>query len=225
VITPKDKRVTAYHEAGHAVVACLLGGTDRPRRFSVVQRGFSPGYQLAAQEDWSMSRRELIEDALVVTMGGLAAEEILLGETSSAVAADLERATGIARFMVTRWGMSPRFGPVAAANGTRDLINGRPLASSPGDRTLAIIDGEVRGLLERALRRARAVLTGNLEASLRVAEELVARQELTASEVEAILDGRELPPLPDSESLGPHPDRAADPEKLRFQRRLPVAAT
>ena len=215
-------RQAAVHETGHAVVACSLEHADRPERLSVVPRGAARAYMLAVREDRPLPDRAQLEDALAVAMGGLAAEELLLSETTSAVAADLRRATRIARAMVTDWGMSPRIGRVSAANAGRDLLTGRPLAGSPGDRTLAVIDAEVRGLLMRALRRARAVLTGNLDATQRVAEDLVAREQLTGAEVAAILDGRELPPLPAPASARPEPAPADEPAGLRHRRPVPV---
>jgi cell division protease FtsH len=215
-------RQAAVHETGHAVVACSLEHAERPERLSVVPRGAAQAYMLAVREDRPLPDRAQLEDSLAVAMGGLAAEELLLSETTSAVAADLRRATRIARAMVTDWGMSPRIGRVSAANAGRDLFTGRPLAGSPGDRTLAVIDAEVRGLLVRGLRRARAVLTGNLEATQRVAEELVAREQLTGAEVAAILDGRELPPLPAPESARPEPAPADEPAGLRLRRPVPV---
>jgi cell division protease FtsH len=149
-MTPDDRRRTAYHEAGHALVGMLTPGADPVRKVSIIPRGMSLGVTFAAPEAdrYNFEEREL-RAKIKVALGGRAAEEVVLGEPTTGAESDIQQLTSIARQMVGRWGMSPAIGPIAVLplDGRGPLLPGADEAS---DETQRLVDAEVRRIVDEA---------------------------------------------------------------------------
>jgi cell division protease FtsH len=166
VMSPKEREMVAYHESGHAIVASLLPGLDPVHKISIVQRGFGAlGYtlQLPTEDRYTMTRTELL-NRLVVLLGGRTAEELALGDISTGAQNDLQRATDIARAMVTEYGMSDLLGAVSYdghAHARFLDLPGQPERGSYGEETAQKIDAEIKRLVTEAHARARQILSDN----------------------------------------------------------------
>jgi cell division protease FtsH len=163
MLTAEDRRRTAYHEGGHAIVGMLTEGADPVRKVSIIPRGLALGVTFAAPDtDRYNYRAPEVEARIKVALGGRAAEEIVFGETSSGAESDIEQLTAIARQMVGRWGMSPAIGPVAVLprDGAGPLLPG---ASEVSPRTQELVDEEVRRVVEEAHGHVVALLKANRE--------------------------------------------------------------
>ena len=190
VLTGKEKEKTAYHEAGHALLAWLLPGADRVHKVTIIPRGRALGVtqMLPAEDRVSMAEPEL-RDHLAVLLGGRAAEKLVYDETTVGAENDLERATGLARRMVTSWGMSERLGPVSYKLSDEDPFLGREMHQQRqfSEHTMEMIDEEVARILREQADRAFQIIQtqrGQLE---KLAEALLAKEELDEPEIEAIL--------------------------------------
>jgi cell division protease FtsH len=161
MMTVEDRRRTAYHEGGHAIVGMLTEGADPVRKVSIIPRGLALGVTFAAPEtDRYNYRAPEVEARIRVALGGRAAEEIVFGETSSGAESDIEQLTAIARQMVGRWGMSPAIGPVAVLprDGAGPFLPG---AAEASPRTQQLVDEEVRRVVEEAHKEVVALLKRN----------------------------------------------------------------
>jgi cell division protease FtsH len=161
MMTSEDRRRTAYHEGGHAIVGMLTEGADPVRKVSIIPRGMALGVTFAAPESDRFNYREPeVQARIKVALGGRAAEEVVLGETSSGAESDIEQVTAIARQMVGRWGMSEAIGPVAVIprDGTGPLLPG---AAEVSPHTQQLVDDEVRRIVEEAHRQVLALLKKN----------------------------------------------------------------
>ncbi len=188
VMSDKERRIVAYHESGHAIVATLLPGLDPVHKISIVQRGFGAlGYtmQLPLEERYLMTRTDL-QNQLAVLLGGRSAEEIAFGEISTGAQNDLQRATDIARAMVSEYGMSDELGAVAYEAPRRPTFLNMPLPQERGpyaEETAQRIDGEVSRIMREAHDLARRVL----------AERRTTLDELSARLLEKeVIEGEEL---------------------------------
>jgi cell division protease FtsH len=190
IISDEEKRNTAYHEAGHALVAKLVPGADPVHKVTIIPRGMALGLtqQVPADDRYTMSR-ERLENDLAIYFGGRAAEELVLGHTTTGAGNDLERATDLARKMVCEWGMSDKLGPMTFGNKEENIFLGRDFTTSQqfSERTAREIDEEVRGLIMRAYERAKALLATNIEALHRIARALLDREVLDSAEIDEIL--------------------------------------
>jgi cell division protease FtsH len=190
IISDEEKRNTAYHEAGHALVAKLVPGADPVHKVTIIPRGMALGLtqQVPADDRYTMSR-ERLENDLAIYFGGRAAEELVLGHTTTGAGNDLERATDLARKMVCEWGMSDKLGPMTFGNKEENIFLGRDFTTSQqfSERTAREIDEEVRGLIMRAYERAKSLLAGNIEALHRIAKALLDREVLDSAESDEIL--------------------------------------
>ncbi|MCP1375273.1 ATP-dependent zinc metalloprotease FtsH [Dyella lutea] len=211
VLSPRERRTVAYHETGHALVAMALPGSDPVQKVSIIPRGISGlGYTLQRPtEDRFLMSRDELADRMTVLLGGRAAEMLALGDMSTGAADDLARATGIARGMVTHYGMAPELGQITYEEEAGPLL-GYPLdAWQPrrySEASAAAIDRAVRELVEQAFMRARAILVRDRDALERVAEALLARETLSGAELATMA----APPVAPtgSEDVG-HPPLAA----------------
>jgi cell division protease FtsH len=161
MISDEDRRRTAYHEGGHAIVGMLTEGADPVRKVSIIPRGLALGVTFAAPETDRFNYREPeIEARIKVALGGRAAEEIVYGETSTGAESDIEQLTGIARQMVGRWGMSDAIGPVAVLprDGSGPFLPG---AAEVSPETQRLIDDEVRRIVDDAYQDVLGLLRGN----------------------------------------------------------------
>jgi len=194
---PADRRRAAYHEAGHATVAASLPGSDPVHRVSLGARGRDLGATLRLPaRDRQADTRERLEGEIAVLMAGRVAEEAFCGGTSTGAAADIERASAVARRMVCVCGMSERLGPVRFGPGEPLPVLGRDL--SPGrdysEATARTIDAEVRAIVLRNVERARAIVLDRREALAGLAEALLARGTLDAGAVRVLLEARATSP-------------------------------
>ncbi len=190
VLTGKEKTMTAYHEAGHALLAWLVPGADRLHKVSIIPRGRALGVtQLLPEEDrLNISESELYA-RLTFMMGGRAAEKLAFDEYSAGAEDDLKRATQLARRMVTHWGMSDRLGPVAFRAGEEHPFLGKEMAEPRefSEHTAQVIDEEVARILHEAADRARSTLSEHRDKLDSMAEALEQKETLDEREIEALI--------------------------------------
>jgi len=192
VMSEHERRVTAYHEMGHALVAHYLEHTDPVHKISVISRGQALGYTISLpQEDRYMTSAPELRDRMTAALGGRAAEELIFREVTSGASDDLERVTTIAKQMVTRYGMSEKLGPRVFGHDHSQPFLGREMAAEPdySDGVAREIDAEIRAVVEDAHRRAHAVLGAHRAELDRLAGELLARETLGREDFLALLDG------------------------------------
>ncbi len=189
VVSEQDRKLTAYHEAGHAVVQKLTPNADPVHQVSIVPRGRAGGYtiSLPQQDKYYMSKIEL-EDQIVTLLGGRVAEKVVLNDISTGAKNDLERATTIARKMVTEYGMSEKLGPMTFGTDHDEVFIGRDLARSRNysEEIAASIDKEIRYIIESAYQRAERMLRANIDKLHGVANALLEREKLDKEEFEEI---------------------------------------
>ena len=190
ILTPEDKRRTAYHEAGHALVTWLEPGSDRPLKVSIIPRGQSLGVNLQVPEEERFHYGlDYFKARLVMTMGGRAADRLVYGQPYAGAEMDLKQATKLARYMVTHWGMSERLGPMSFRIGEEHVFLGKEI-QEPRDfseGTAQVIDDEVQRLLREADQRAYELLEKNRSDLDSLAEALLQREELHREEIEDLL--------------------------------------
>jgi len=203
VISEKEKKTTAYHEAGHALVAVLLPGTDPIHKVTIIPRGRALGVtmQLPMDEQHTYQRNYLI-NSLAILMGGRCAEEICLGEMTTGAGNDIERATEMARKMVCEWGMSEKMGPLTYGAKEEQVFLGKDFSSQKNfsDQTAKLIDQEVKTLVMGGYTRATELLTQNRDKLEEMAQALLEHETLNAKNIQNILDGKDIS---DNEDSGP----------------------
>jgi cell division protease FtsH len=194
VLSDKERDIVAHHEMGHALVATSVEHADPVHKVTIIPRGVAAlgmTYQRPTEDRYLLTRAEL-EDRIAVMLGGRVAEEIVYGEVSTGAHNDLERATELARLMVTRYGMSERLGPLAfpdAGEGPFLRVPGLPEARPYSEETARIVDEEVRGIIERNLARVRSILAGKKETLLAGARELKTRETIEGERLRRLLAG------------------------------------
>jgi cell division protease FtsH len=190
VMSEHEKRVTAYHEAGHALVGQLLPHTDDIHKVSIIARGRALGWTLSlpTEDRYTRTRSEL-RDELAFLLGGRTAEELVFGEPTTGAANDIERATQIARAMVTEFGMSDSLGPQRLGHAHGEVFLGKEVGHEPNysEQVAALIDVEVRGLLDDAHDEARHILTRHRATLDRLADALIERETLEEDELRLLL--------------------------------------
>ncbi len=196
-ISPKEKEITAYHEAGHALVAKMLPNADPVHKVSIVARGMSLGHtrQLPVEDRYLLTRGQ-IKDMLATFLGGHVAEELTFGEISTGSENDIKRATDLARKMVTDFGMSEKLGPRTFGDKQDMVFLGREISEQRdyGDKVADEIDSEVNRLIQEAYATCRRLLTENKETLVFIAEKLVTAETLEGAELAAAFDKITLPP-------------------------------
>jgi len=189
VMNDHDKRVTAYHEGGHAVVAAAMNYTDPVTKVTILPRGRALGYTMVMpQEDrYSKTRNQLL-DNLAYSMGGRIAEELVFGDPSTGASNDISQATEIAKQMVTEFGMSTKIGSVRLSGSSGEMFLGRDMGHGRdySDQLASVIDDEVRGLMDGALREATIALSQNRHVLDRIALELLDKETLNEVELEEV---------------------------------------
>ena len=207
VISEKEKKTTAYHEAGHALVASLLPGTDPLHKVTIIPRGSALGVtmQLPMDEQHTYQKGYLY-NSLAILMGGRCAEEICLGEMTTGAGNDIERATEMARKMVCEWGMSEKMGPLSYGSKEEQVFLGRDFSNQKNfsDQTAKLIDQEVKTLVMGGYNRATELLKKNRDTLENLAQALLERETLTGDEVKNIIDGKNDF---DSDSSGGEPQK------------------
>ncbi len=199
VISDTEKKSTSYHEAGHALMAWLQPGSDKVHKVTIIPRGRALGLTayLPTDERHSFSREYWLR-VLTHLMGGRAAELIVLNQLTTGASDDIRRATNIARRMVCEWGMSERLGPLTFGSKEEFVFLGREISQSRdySEKTAIAIDEEVRNLVDGAYNHARQLLNDNLDKLHLLALALLEREMLDGEEVEKVLRGEKLEPLP-----------------------------
>jgi cell division protease FtsH len=200
VISDEEKKNTAYHEAGHTLVAKLLPGADPVHKVSIIPRGRALGVtmQLPIEDKHSYSRESLL-DRIAVLMGGRAAEELIFKTTTTGAGNDIERATELARKMVCEWGMSEKLGPVTFGKKDEQIFLGREMATHKNfsEATAVEIDSEIRTIVEENYARVRSLLKEKVEVLHKLALDLIEKENLTGAEVDQIIAGCAPVPAPE----------------------------
>jgi cell division protease FtsH len=205
IITPEDKRITAYHEAGHALVAALSPGADPLHKVTIIPRGMALGLTMQLPLDDKLNaNREYLEARLSILMGGRIAEEVFMHHITTGASNDIERATDMARKMVCEWGMS-ELGPLSFGKKEEQIFLGREIAQHRdySEATAIKIDEQVRKLVEAGYSRARNIIEEKSDALVRIAEALLEREVLDGSEVKMLIDGESLPAVAASKPAPP----------------------
>ena len=214
VMTDEDKRDTAYHEAGHAVVASSIPGADPVHKVTIIPRGRALGvtWQLPERDRYSATR-EHMEGEIAIMMGGRVAEEIFFERVSTGAASDIERATSVARRMVCDYGMSEKLGPLSFGQGEHEIFLGKDFSQRRdfSDDTARVIDAEVHDLVMRNYHRARTIIQEKREILASLAEALLVRETLDACDVIKLMAGEPLPPKPVTPDPVPSKDTPSDP--------------
>ncbi len=190
ILSSEEKRNTAYHEAGHALVAGLTPGTDPVHKVTIIPRGMALGVtQQVPNEDRYTLTKDYILKRLAVMFGGRVAEEIVLGHTTTSAGDDIEKATELARRMVCEWGMSEKLGPMTFGKKDEQIFLGRDFTQMKeySEKTAVEIDTEVRGIIMHAYERAKALLQANIEVLHKMAERLLEKEVLDGAEVTDII--------------------------------------
>lgn len=192
VVTEVDKRTTAYHESGHAILASLLPGCDPVHEVSIIPRGMAGGYTMTRPDNDNqyLVKTKLLDD-LVMTMGGRAAEEIVINEVTSGPSADISSVTKRAKRMVTEWGMSEKLGPVCYGSDT-EIFLGRDYQTKAdfSEETARTIDEEVRRIVSESYRKAVEILKANRSLLDTMARVLLEKDTIYSDEVELIMQGK-----------------------------------
>ena len=192
VISDEEKKNTAFHEAGHTLVAKLLPGTDPVHKVSIIPRGRALGVtmQLPIEDKHSYTKESLL-DRIAVLMGGRAAEEIIFSTMTTGAGNDIERATEIARKMVCEWGMSDKLGPVSFGKKDEQIFLGREMATHKNysEATAVEIDTEIRRIVDDNYARVKSLLTENLDVLHRISVALIEKENLSGAEVDEIMKG------------------------------------
>jgi cell division protease FtsH len=196
LLTDEEKKVTAYHEAGHALVSYMRDHSDPIHKVTIIPRGMALGVTVYLPDDRHNYTREYLETRLATAFGGRLAEEIFLSQMSTGAASDIESATDLARRMVCEYGMS-RLGPLTFGKKEEQIFLGREIAQHRdfSEETARQIDLEVRRLIDDAYQSAHTILEANQPAMHRIAAALLERETIDAEEVKLLIEGKELPPI------------------------------
>ncbi|CUS97838.1 cell division protease FtsH [Candidatus Kryptobacter tengchongensis] len=197
-ISEREKRITAYHESGHVLVAKMLPEADPVHKVTIIPRGRALGVTtyLPIDERHTYSK-EYLEAMITYALGGRAAEKIIFNSLTTGAADDLEKATTIARKMVCEWGMSERLGPLTYGTKEEEIFLGKEITrhQNYSEQTAILIDEEVKNIVTNCMERAEKILMENIDALHRLANALLERETLTGDEIDKIIKGEELPPI------------------------------
>ena len=206
LVTETDKRITAYHESGHAVLARLLPHCDPVHEVSIIPRGQAAGYTMTRpdSDDNHLTKAKLLDD-IVMTLGGRVAEELIIKDISAGASGDIQAVSKRARYMVTEWGMSDKVGPISYAS-DKEIFIGRDMAShvTYSEETAAIIDEEVQRIIMDALEKARKLLKENKSLLDTMARVLVERETIFSEEVDMIMEGKSAEEIMDFMDANEH---------------------
>jgi cell division protease FtsH len=192
VISEEEKRVTAYHEAGHTLVAKKTPGADPIHKVSIIPRGMALGLtQLLPIDDKHNYTKDYLVNNLAILLGGRAAEEIALQQMTTGAGNDLERATDLARKMVCDWGMSEKFGPVTFGKRSEHIFLGREFGEPKNysEKTAMDIDDEIRSFVTAGYEKAKSIITESRDKLEKLVEELLKKETLDSKEIELIMTG------------------------------------
>src|SRR2546429_3215000 len=228
VLSDEERRLTAYHEAGHALVSLKVPGLDPLHKVTIVPRGRALGITFSLpEEDRHNYTKQYIVGRLAMAYGGRVAEELVFGpeKVTTGAAADIQQATEMARRMVTQFGMSDVVGPIAVGDREAEIFLGREVVQRReiSDRTAEIVDTELKRILSEAYERARTIVAEHRAALDRLASALLERETLDRDEVELVVAGRPLAPAgPPPAPATPQPDPGGAATKDKTPARGPV---
>jgi cell division protease FtsH len=196
LLKDEEKRVTAYHEAGHALVSIMSKDSDPVHKVTIIPRGMALGVTVQLPDDRHNYTREYLATRLAMLYGGRVAEEIFLNQMSTGAGNDIERATEVARSMVCEYGMS-RLGPLTYGKKEEQIFLGREIAQHRdfSEETARQIDQEVRRLIDEAYQAAHGILEANQDTMHRIAAALLERETLDSEELRLLIENKELPPM------------------------------
>ncbi|MFA6168466.1 MAG: cell division protein FtsH, partial [Gemmatimonadaceae bacterium] len=199
VMKDEERKQTAYHEAGHAVCAIKVKGTDPLHKVTIVPRGRTLGVAFTVAEDDRVSiSRQQLDARLVMAYGGRVAEELVFGRerVTTGAASDIQMATALARRYVSQWGLSDKIGPILVGDNEQELFLGAQLMSrrEVSERTAQLVDEEVSRVVHESYEKARVVLTENRALLDTLAMALLDRETLTREDIKMLVDGVTLPP-------------------------------
>ena len=191
VRSDKEKRLVAYHEAGHAVVSKFLQTQDPVHEISIIPRGMAGGYTMyRPSEDKSFISKTEMEEQIISLLGGRVAEELVIKDISTGASNDIERATAIAKSMITKYGMNERLGTVTYGSESQEVFLGRDLAQEKtySEETAAIIDEEIKKMISKSYQRAKELLEQNMDKLDAVATVLIEKEKITEEEFNQVFD-------------------------------------
>lgn len=215
VMSEEERRISAWHEAGHTLVGKLIEGNDSVHKVSIIPRGAALGVTqfLPTEDRHTMTKKQLLA-RISMALGGRVAEEVVFGSITSGASDDIKRATRVARAMVCELGMSERLGPVAYTEGEQNVFLGREMAArgdGVSEETAREIDREVRSIIDSQLELARKTVVEHREKLDRLAHALLERETIDAEEIDACMAGRELPPR-ERVVIPSYAEKRADPK-------------
>ncbi len=210
-ILEKERRLTAFHEAGHAVVSKFLATADPVHEISIIPRGMAGGYTMhLPQEDLSYSTRNELYESIVMLLAGRASEQLTLDDISTGASNDIQRATSIAKSMITKYGFSDALGPILYGGESREVFLGRDFSNQAqwSEETTAVIDREIKALIDKAYQQALTLLEENRAQLDAVAAYLLEHDKMTGKQFENVMAGR------DADYIEPavQPEQSAEPE-------------
>ncbi|HEY5599663.1 MAG TPA: hypothetical protein VIK48_03135 [Candidatus Manganitrophaceae bacterium] len=196
VLSEEEKRTTAYHEAGHTLVAKLLPGTDPIHKVTIIPRGRALGVTMQLPvDDRHNYQKDYLYNTIAIMMGGRVAEELVLNHITTGAGNDIEKATDLARRMVCEWGMSEKMGPLTFGKKEQEIFLGREISQHRdySEHTAVEIDNEVKRLIVENYERAKTLIRDNMKTLKALAEALLEKESLDAPEIERIVQSSILP--------------------------------
>ncbi len=225
VMPEHERRNTAYHESGHALVARLSPKTDPVHKVTIIPRGRALGVtmQLPEQDRYSMDREQILQN-IAVLFGGRIAEEVFMGQMTTGASNDFERATELARNMVTRWGMSDELGPMVYGENEGEVFLGRSVTmhKNVSETTMQKVDAEIRRIVDQQYQLARRLIEDNRDKVEAMAKALLEWETLDAEQINDIMEGR--PPRPPKPAAPPAPPSKDSPPTATAPASPPQAA-
>src|ERR687895_639333 len=218
MVMKEERRLTAYHEAGHAICAIKTKGNDPLHKVTIVPRGRALGLAFTLPEDDRVSiTRQQIEASLAMAFGGRVAEELIFGRdrVTTGAASDIQKATHVARRYVTQWGLSDAIGPIQVGDNEQELFLGRESQHrrEVSEQTAQLVDAEVKRVIDRAYERATAVISENLDLLHAIAGALLDRETLTREDFLVLVRGEKLPPRTPVKATPPTPTQVLEPRR------------
>ena len=211
VMSEKEKKLTAYHEAGHAIATYYCKTQDPVHQISIIPRGMAGGYTMhLPTEDRSYKSRDEMREELVVLLGGRVAEALVLDDISTGASNDIERATKIARAMVTKYGMSEKLGPITYGSDDSNPFLGKEMGhiSNYSEQTASEIDEEIQSIISTAYQKTEKILTDHIDELHRLAGVLYEKEKIDGVEFQQVMDGNLLPSGMAAQALGQEPEAA-----------------
>ena len=218
VVTDAEKRLTSYHEAGHAITGYFCKTHDPVHQISIIPRGSAGGFTMyLPDKDASYVTKTAMNENIVCLLGGRVAEQLVLDDISTGASNDLQQATNIARQMITRYGFSERLGPVVYGTSQEETFLGRDLGQGKGysETTAAEIDSEIRDIIDEAYETCRRTLTEHIDQLHALAKALMEREKLNEEQFNTIMAGGTLPPCEDAKPEQAQPDQTVQPAPVQ----------